>query len=437
MADIDINEIQKNVEELQDQNAIDFQQWKRLGQEIERLEGKIKTNDNRLKLVMEKIKDDYENLKKIIIDENVQFDIFNKIEENKKEINEKISIESFNNSISKINEQMETNVREIKNVSEDTRLFKPRVYAYLSQGDKGSVTWETYADEATYREHLTSFKKAGCDGFVLCLQIQPSKEQRDNFVSNTITEDDLVYRAYPSFDNVKLLKRLGDEIGVSLVGIKFHNNWIRDNVNSLTFDKWFTQYMSEAYKFANEFIDIKYFSILNESKTIINTIANKTKIKTLLNQLKKKGFITGFSGVNDFDYDYNDYINGIFIHTYPTISNKGEFTTYQDGIIGWESYGILETIRNMRKKHPNKTFLISETGCQNYWPALSLPEQNFNVDNELIEDGSPSTIYFYGMFENLKNGDYDFLDSVWLFYTNPIREKTQKLIYKYTNGGVK
>lgn len=40
MADIDINEIQKNVEELQDQNAIDFQQWKRLGQEIERLEGK-------------------------------------------------------------------------------------------------------------------------------------------------------------------------------------------------------------------------------------------------------------------------------------------------------------------------------------------------------------------------------------------------------------
>ena len=45
MADIDINRIQKNIEELQDQNAIDFQQWKRLGQEIEKLTEKIKTSD--------------------------------------------------------------------------------------------------------------------------------------------------------------------------------------------------------------------------------------------------------------------------------------------------------------------------------------------------------------------------------------------------------
>lgn len=339
--------------------------------------------------------------------------------------------------IVKVNEQLDNNALEIKNVSEDTRIFKPRVYAYLSQGSTGSVTWETYVDEITYREHLNAMKNSGCDGFVLCLQIQPSKEHRDNFDSDTITEDDLIYRAYPSFDNVKLLKKLGDEIGVPLVGIKFHNNWIRDNSKPLTFSKWFEQYTQEAYKFANEFTNIKYFSILNESKTIINTTSNKTKIKTLLDQLKKKGFITGFSGVNDFDSDYENYVNGIFIHTYPTISNKGQFTTYQDGIIGWESYGILETLRKMRKKHPNKTFLISETGVQNYWEALSLPEQNFNANNTLIEDGSPSAIYFYGMFETLKNGDYDFLDSVWLFYTNPIREKTQKIIYKYTNGGVK
>ena len=43
MSDIDINRVLQNIKELQDQNAIDFQQWKRLGQEIERLDGKIKT----------------------------------------------------------------------------------------------------------------------------------------------------------------------------------------------------------------------------------------------------------------------------------------------------------------------------------------------------------------------------------------------------------
>lgn len=94
MSDIDINRVLQNIKELQDQNAIDFQQWKRLGQEIERLDGKIKTSDNHLNLLMKKIKSDYESLRKVIIDENVQFSLINKIEENKKEIdnsNDKIN----------------------------------------------------------------------------------------------------------------------------------------------------------------------------------------------------------------------------------------------------------------------------------------------------------------------------------------------------------
>lgn len=96
MADIDINEVQKNIEELQDQNAIDFQQWKKLGQDIEELAANIKTNDNRLRLVMEKIKSDYKNLKKVIIDENVQFELINSISE----INEQLGdIAKYNNTV--------------------------------------------------------------------------------------------------------------------------------------------------------------------------------------------------------------------------------------------------------------------------------------------------------------------------------------------------
>lgn len=106
MSDIDINRVLQNIKELQDQNAIDFQQWKRLGQEIEKLAGKIKTSDSHLNLLMKKIKADYENLKKVIIDENVQITLNNKIEENKKEIDKKVSIETFNNSLDKITEQL-------------------------------------------------------------------------------------------------------------------------------------------------------------------------------------------------------------------------------------------------------------------------------------------------------------------------------------------
>ena len=121
MANIDINQVQKNIEELQDQNAIDFQQWKRLGQEIEELTANIKTNDNRLRLLMEKIKSDYENLKKEIIDENAYLQLSNKIEENKnqieenkKEISKKVSNETFNNTIDSFNGELNTKAQKYK-----------------------------------------------------------------------------------------------------------------------------------------------------------------------------------------------------------------------------------------------------------------------------------------------------------------------------------
>ena len=89
MSDIDIDRVLQNIGELQNQNAIDFQQWKRLGQEIEKLSRKIKLSDNHLNLLMKKIKADYESLRKVIIDENVQVQLNNKIEKNKSEINKK------------------------------------------------------------------------------------------------------------------------------------------------------------------------------------------------------------------------------------------------------------------------------------------------------------------------------------------------------------
>ena len=115
MSDIDINRIQQNIKELQDQNAIDFQQWKRLGQEIERLEGKIKTSDKHLNLLVKKIKYDYENLRKVIIDENVQIQLNNKIEANRQEINKKVNKETFNNSVNELASTIEKNKLEVNN----------------------------------------------------------------------------------------------------------------------------------------------------------------------------------------------------------------------------------------------------------------------------------------------------------------------------------
>lgn len=108
MSDVDVNKIQQNVKELQDQNAIDFQQWKKLGKDIEKLSEKIKLSDTNLIILMKKIKNDYENLKKIIIDENIQVQLNNKIEKNKNEINKKVNIETFENKVDEISSQLDT-----------------------------------------------------------------------------------------------------------------------------------------------------------------------------------------------------------------------------------------------------------------------------------------------------------------------------------------
>ena len=136
MSNIDVNKIQQNVKELQDQNAIDFQQWKKLGKDIEKLSEKIKLSDTNLNMLMKKIKNDYEKMKKIIIDENIQVQLnnkieknkneivdnknkidyvkikaeenSNKIEQNKNEINKKVNIETFENKVDEISSQLDS-----------------------------------------------------------------------------------------------------------------------------------------------------------------------------------------------------------------------------------------------------------------------------------------------------------------------------------------
>lgn len=63
MSDIDINRVLQNIGELQDQNAIDFQQWKRLGQEIEKIKEDIELRQRNIDLLFKKINNDIEKLK--------------------------------------------------------------------------------------------------------------------------------------------------------------------------------------------------------------------------------------------------------------------------------------------------------------------------------------------------------------------------------------
>ena len=63
MSDIDINRVLQNIGELQDQNAIDFQHWELLNQEIEKIKEDREIRQRNLNLLIKKINSDIEELK--------------------------------------------------------------------------------------------------------------------------------------------------------------------------------------------------------------------------------------------------------------------------------------------------------------------------------------------------------------------------------------
>ena len=63
MSDIDINRVQQNIRELQDQNAIDFQHWELITQEIEKIKEDIEIRQRNLNILFKKINSDIEKLK--------------------------------------------------------------------------------------------------------------------------------------------------------------------------------------------------------------------------------------------------------------------------------------------------------------------------------------------------------------------------------------
>ena len=63
MIDNEINRVLQNIEELQDQNAIDFQHWELISQEIEKIKEDIEIRQRNLNILFKKINSDIEKLK--------------------------------------------------------------------------------------------------------------------------------------------------------------------------------------------------------------------------------------------------------------------------------------------------------------------------------------------------------------------------------------
>ena len=128
-----IDNAKNDIQNLQDQNSYDFQ-------EIKRVDGLIKDYDKRdlqainmNNLINKKIQDDYENIKKTIIDENVSITLNKKIDENTNKITDvrqqsdtlDKKIDEITNKITDVSSQLDNkaNKDDVARISSGTPLF--------------------------------------------------------------------------------------------------------------------------------------------------------------------------------------------------------------------------------------------------------------------------------------------------------------------------
>ena len=118
---IDINKHEVDIDTLFKQNEIDLCSIKELYRKLKDLEKKIsqiKYIDSNL---ADKLKKDYEKLKRIILDENIQLQLNNRIDEINIQLNNIINEVNIqlNNVINEVNIQLDNNNRELANVNQN------------------------------------------------------------------------------------------------------------------------------------------------------------------------------------------------------------------------------------------------------------------------------------------------------------------------------
>ena len=152
----DINSQQVDIENLFKQNANDLSSIKELYRKLEKLEEKItqiKYIDSKL---ADKLKKDYEKLKRIILDENIQAELNNKIEDTKTEIKSaKTEINEINaqldNKIDEVNSQLDTKAKQT-----DLEVERKRIDSFTTLpqgstvGDAELIDGRVGSDGRTY-----------------------------------------------------------------------------------------------------------------------------------------------------------------------------------------------------------------------------------------------------------------------------------------------
>lgn len=339
-------------------------------------------------------------------------------------------------------EKLEQSIGDIHNTS--NRKIKQSVYPHFHIG--GNSYKNEYPDESEWKKYFETFKNAGLNGYILGFDIQPTYESSINFRNGTITEDELEYFVYPDSGHYLRIISLGKEYDMELKCVKFHNQWMKDNYEKITFEKWFAKYRTLVINVLDDFKNrniaqkCEWCTFLNNSaEKGVNDTENVGNIRAFFNTLHTRydnQYKLGITGSVDEKtlQNYAGYYDVIMPFAYPPISCKGIYTTYDDSLTAWKSSMLLTQLDNYKKQYKDVDVIICESGCKNYYDSLIMPELDTYYTGELISNGKPFSLFLYGLLEMAKNHEIDSVSSIWLYYTDDLCSDTQNLIKEYVGS---
>lgn len=298
------------------------------------------------------------------------------------------------------------------------RKFTPKIFYSVNwAGQSGGVDY-TASDESR-QDIVNKMKESGFDGFILPIQTKWNSTTNHFEIINDL-DDDLEYALLSASNKVPLHALKIHHSGYDTSTILSHQSTFISDMKLI---------IDFLYNKFSEVTTIEYLTILNELTPLFIDSNNISLINDLLNYAKGKGYKTGITsaGANYFNRIPNDIIENsdiLAINQYVRIGSKRENTTINDSIVSWNNDQYNDWIEYYQGRYRNKKFIISETGCKNYWEALQSPS-SYNFTSEEAPNDLAQLIYYEGMFNQCK-----YVDEVWLWFEIP----NVSIFNKYLRG---
>lgn len=418
MSDIDVNKIQQNVKELQDQNAIDFQQWKKLGKDIEKLSEKIKISDTNLSVLMKKIKNDYEKLKKIMVDENIQIQLNNKIEDNKNEIKDnKNKIEETNYEFNSQIKSITPNVNKaIQNSSDALGKADNPVGSMLSNGQK--IPFSLWDDEA---------KQAISGSANLTTNLGIEKNKGVDYPLKAMTRDEKI-----SSSSEKIKNGILD---IKVLGAKkekyYRLEWLGNGVELLggeRYDVLLSEYNAATYS-SNSSIGVNKLITLddklglnkgNKEGNVVTKIFTSLRENISIEITYDKSVIGTHTVLNDVNGSGYSFIidETCYIYSSDVIeqSNPSMYVKKEDDhlIFAWKYNDTNDIHVHINRFSANKLMLIGKIAFvenNNKFVSKDFSKIEVEFNGEITDWLSPYMMKAVnnGDGDKINNGEYDFV----------------------------